>query len=309
MPTIEVRRLPAIQQLGTLLAATSWPADEQRNGRYGVSHQAQQMSKAGQFQHNHPAARLLQAELDAGTSLEALFTRVLARPADTLAQQAAAFSQSAGIAAFLTESDAAWHDAVLAMRADLAHADLAGFLQRCFGNMVAGYVVTPNLLYPTDMVMSLRHAGRLYGVLPPRRAYGESPPWPFGSDPAYVHQHLAFQFVYQLTALSLEANPALRADTLDAAQLVELPAVLQARFPQEPAQFAALLAHGATAAYLDMLADGEGAAYMLFERRTTGLWQIEQARDAVLAHLNSARSGALASLLPALLDELASAES
>jgi hypothetical protein len=109
------------------------------------------------------------------------------------------FSQQRDWAQFWAQHDAVWQEA----QAELAHifqgSTLPAFLGRLTGQpLQKGVVIVPNLVYPALTAVLAPTSKALYLLLPPPKAVGESPPWPYREGPDWVLAETAHQLLRHL---------------------------------------------------------------------------------------------------------------
>ncbi len=267
MSTLTVRTDARARNLSALLAATDWPDQEQRPLPRGVHPQAAMLRKHVGPYRTHAAAAYVQNALVANSDPSALFARALGDD-PALNGHLRSFAGSAGLAAFWAEHDPAWAQAVSEVQAHVNALNFEGFLTELFDAAPTELIIHPNIAYPTTHSFGLLVDGQAYSIMPPRKAVGESKPWPFGDDRDYVVRLVVHDFVQaQLLAL-LARQPEL----LPVGENNDLlPESFRAEFPTWQKQMVELFAYAAQIIFLNRLEDGAGDAFTVFERRTRKL--------------------------------------
>jgi hypothetical protein len=304
MSNLTVITDPRLRALSALLAATDWPDREQRPLPRGVHPQAAMLRRHVSPFRAHSAALYAQSVLDADPDPAPLFARVLADD-PALSGHLLSFAGTAGLAAFWAEHEPAWAQAVGEVQAQLHGLPIAEFLAELGEAPPAGLCVHPNIAYPTTHSFGLLTGGQAWSILPPRKAVGESKPWPFGDDRDYVAR-LVIHDVVQAQLLALTAA---QAGLIPLGENNDrLPAAFRAEFPGWPRQVIELFAYAAQILFLNRLDDGAGDAFMVFERRTRGLAVLPGVVDAVSNYLTgrglSPVYAGLAAYLPHFADEV-----
>lgn len=292
MPSLAVITNPHARTLSALLAATDWPEREQRPLPRGVHPQAAALKKHVADFKSHPAVAYVQAALNADPDLRPLFTRAVTDEAE-LSAHLNSFAAEAGLDAYWASNDSAWAEAVAEVQAHVNGIDFTAILNEAFGAAPAELIILPNLAYPTTHSFGFGTLERAYSLMPPRKAVGESPPWPFRDDRDYILRLAIHDFTQCLLADVLEKNPGLLPDSPLSEQL---PADFRAEHPAWPRQVTELFAYGMMTIFLNRLDDGAGDSFALFERRTRKLTVLPAAITAVANYLDGRAKGQIASL-------------
>ncbi len=270
-----------VRLLSSLLAATRFPEDEWKRNPHGSHlHARATRKRLAQFT-EHPSVAMLQAQLEQQISLESLFTAFLNLeladfsfhdasifPAD-FDKQLQAFFTDAGLQAWW-ESEHDWRQGADDMNRLLNGMALKDFFRPFFGEIPETLVLMPNILYPSDQEITLRFEDQLIVIVPPRVAWGESPPWPYGEDPAHVYRAAIQNFGIVLMHEYLGKH----AEALAQAAQTPLPLndAIKALYPTWEAQFTVLFCAAAVALYLeDHVNVREANAFALMERKTRGI--------------------------------------
>ncbi|MCI0397787.1 MAG: hypothetical protein L0322_23020, partial [Chloroflexi bacterium] len=97
------------------------------------------------------------------------------------------YTDSAVAAFFWADHENVWQEAAGELRRIFRNNALASFLGRLRGEPLShNVVVVPNLVYPALETLVAATQDNLYLILPPPRAVGESPPWPYREDAGWV---------------------------------------------------------------------------------------------------------------------------
>jgi hypothetical protein len=292
MTNLTILTDPRARTLSALLAATDWPEREQRPVPRGVHPQAAALRKHVANFKSHPAVAYTQAALNAQPDLRPLFARAVNDEAE-LSTHLNSFAAEAGLEAYWATNDSAWAEAVSEAQAHVNGIDFATILDEAFGTAPAELVILPNLAYPTTHSMGFGSTERAYSLMPPRKAVGESPPWPFRDDRDYILRLAVHDFTQFLLADVLEKNPGLLPESPLSEQL---PADFRAEHPTWLRQVTELFAYGMMTIFLNRLDDGAGDSFALFERRTRKLAVLPAAITAVSTYLDSRAKGQITSI-------------
>jgi hypothetical protein len=104
-----------------------------------------------------------------------------------LEQLADFYTDSAVAAFFWSDHKAVWQEAARDLEQIFQKSKLPGFISQLLNReLTQNIVIVPNISYPALQAVVARTAETLYLILPPPRAWGESPPWPYNEDPGYV---------------------------------------------------------------------------------------------------------------------------
>ena len=216
-----------------VLAAGGWPEREQAQLGHAVHPHAKQTRHQVRDLAGHAAVVGADQMLAAGVPVDDLFTAAMSSAWPSLEPEAslpaavtpawlpalADFYQEAGLAAFWAEHEAAWAEAQADLVAIFQGSQLAGFLeqlnQRAAGRQRPGprpIAIMPNLVYPALASVLATPPVTLYLILPPPKAVGESPPWPYAEDPGWVRAQACQRLIAYLLADTLaQLDPARQA--------------------------------------------------------------------------------------------------
>lgn len=270
-----------VRLLSTLLAATRFPDDEWQRNPHGSHLHARATRKRLADYDGQAAALSLQAQLDGQTPLDALFAAILTLKlpdfrfsgndhfSDVFAEELQAFFNNADLQAWW-DSEPDWQQSASDMNRLLEGMALKSFFHPFFGDIPETLVLMPNILYPSDQEITLRFEDQLIVIVPPRVAWGESPPWPYGEDPAHVYRAAIQNFGALLMREYLQNHSSKLAEVSQTP--LPLNETLLTLFPTWEAQFTNIFCAAAVALYLeDHVSAREANAFALMERKTRGI--------------------------------------
>lgn len=185
-----------------VLAVTVWPAMEQAVEPHAVHMQGK---LARQFLREkglteHPAVLRLNGLLEVGVGLDEVFTAVLSASwpdwqvqerlpelvSEAWLAELADFAQQSQLLAELwAEQSDVWAEALDDLEQIYDTAVLADFMTKLMGRPISRpMIIVPTLLFPMLKGVAVSTAVAHYVILPPPKAWGESPPWPYrdGTD-------------------------------------------------------------------------------------------------------------------------------
>lgn len=304
MSTLTVVTDPRLRNLSALLAATDWPDSEQRPLPRGVHPHAAMLRKQVSPYRAHAAARYLQGALETEGALPAIVARVLNAEAE-ITGHLRAFVGAAALGAFWSEHEPSWAQAVNEVEAHVRPLNFESFLGELFDSLPTELIIHPNIAYPTTVSFGVLVNDKAYSIMPPRKAVGESKPWPFGDDRDYVARLAIHDFVQAQLVDLLNRQPKLipvgENDDL-------LPEAFRAEFPTWNKQVVELFAYAAQSIYLNRLEDGAGDAFAVFERRTRKLAILPNVVDEITNYIAgkglSSRYASLEHYLPHFADQV-----
>ncbi len=255
------------QALSALLAATDWPEREQKPVPRGVHPQAAALKRHVSAFRDHAAVAYAQAALNADPDPAALFARALNDEPD-LAEHLRAFTLAAALEPYWAEHESAWAQSAAEVQEHVAGIKFESFLAELFDSLPDALVILPNLAYPTTHSFGVNAGDKSYSIIPPRKAVGESPPWPFGDDRDYVARLALHDFAQARLDDLLARRPGLLPSGENGGQL---PEAFRAEFSTWDRQLIELFAYAAQIIFLNRLEDGAGDSFAVFERRTRKL--------------------------------------
>ncbi|MCP4425469.1 MAG: hypothetical protein GY803_13330 [Chloroflexi bacterium] len=204
-----------------VLAASNWPDQEQAQETHAVHPHSKQLRQFVQPFHDYPAVVQLNAELDAGRPLSDFFaaslrSQLLPEGLTDWKASLLDFAVQTKLSRFWAERPQPWEEARAGLETIFAQSQIMAFLGRLLGKPVPkNVVVMPTVTYPMLNPILAETADTLFFILPPAKAWGESPPWPHGEDPGWAIAqtcwHLVGHFLADALAQLAEAKrPALQ---------------------------------------------------------------------------------------------------
>jgi hypothetical protein len=297
--------------MSAVLAATSYPQDAQGRQRHGTHAHARATRKHVSVFADHDAVRALQGLLDEDAPLEAIYMLALllrlpdgriARPPAWMPRdwdaQLNDFYAVSGLAEWWQSDGAVWQKSLDDSAGVFENVQFKQFLRPFLGEIKNQLVFIPNVSYPTDQELGFRLRSDLVCIVPPRLAWGDSPPWPFDEDPAHVYRAALTQYGRLLISAYLRNH----ADQVAAAE-TPLPVSDRFRtiFPTWTDQFASLFVAGLVAIFLeDHVNQPEANAYVLMERKVHGLEILPGVISVLRHYLRELESGHYQTLLDLL---------
>lgn len=272
-----------VRTMSALLAATRYPDQAQARRPHGTHPHARATRKRVAAFVHHPAVTDVQTLLDRGAPMEALFSLALLFRAPNFsaeklpswsplnfAEHVRDFYARAELARWWRDESAAWEKSRADCRAVFAGAPIKQFLAPFVGEVQEQLVFIPNIGYPCDQEIGLRFTGRLVAIIPPRLAWGDSPPWPYDEDPAHVLRAAITEYGRLLINAMLKEKP----EIMPSAVQAPLPVgeIIAKRHPRWQDQLMVLLTAGMVALYLEThVSKAEAEAYVLMERKVRGM--------------------------------------
>ncbi len=208
----EVRIDERARTLSALLAATDWPEREQVAVPFGIHPQAVALRRHAEPFRDHPGATFIQQALDTmsddsapyfevvlnmswpdfGPDFESASKSLAGLDAAEFGLHLKTFLTDAGLSTFWKEHEKDWAEAVSAIREHIVSLDIMSFLGSFFGDDGFKIVCVPNILFPTQHAIGVVTRTEICCLIPPRRAVGQSPPWPFADDREHVLSGVIF---------------------------------------------------------------------------------------------------------------------
>lgn len=295
--------------LSAALSVTRFPEQAQKRRPHGTHLHARATTKQLLALKDHAAVQDLQNLLEQGAPLEALFTLVMtSRYPDITIERPPRwmppnwddklrdFAVRGGLTQWWQDEDAAWLKAREDAQRMFASITFKPFLSHFVGDIPENLVFIPNISYPTDQELGLRLGRDLIAIVPPRLAWGDSPPWPYDEDPTHVYRAALAQFAKMLMIGYLRAHADVVADA--AKNPIQMGDQLRVKYPTWQDQFAALFVAAAVAIFLeDHVSKAEANAYVLIERKTNHLTVLPAVVTVLRRYMNERESGKFESLL------------
>jgi len=271
-----------VRLLSALLAATRFPEMEWERSPHGSHIHARNTRRHVSSLSGHPAALTLGTFLDQHIPLETLFSLILSMnfpdmtlkhaprwmPSSFPAQLHDFYIQADLETFWANEPD--WQVSLTDCRRILRDSHLKTFFQPFLGEISANLIFIPNILYPTDQDITFRLGDDLVVIVPPRVAWGESPPWQFGDDPMHVYRAaiIGYGRILMMEYLRDHADVLVEVSTTP----LSLNQGLLEQFPTWNDQFTGVFTAAAVAMYLEeTISPKEANAFMLMERKVRGM--------------------------------------
>ncbi len=193
-----------------LLAASRWPELEQARETHAVHPHAKQTRQfAAELAATETAVAYVNDYLATGLPIPPFFMAVLRCDGATWQPQEPRplifddeaffaglrqFAQAQDWAGFWAMHAAVWQEAQADLTAIFQKSTLPAFLSRLTGQpLVQTIAIVPNLVYPALTAVMAPTQDALYLLLPPPKAVGESPPWPYREGLDWVLAETAYQ--------------------------------------------------------------------------------------------------------------------
>ncbi len=295
-----------IRLMSALMAATSWPRDEQQRKPHGTHAHARGTRRLLQTLDSDPAVLILQALLDRGMPLPQIFgyAMQLSWPGlsgeqlpswapPTWTRHMLNFYEKSDLAQWWEDEDEVWRASLQQAAKMFAGRDFHTFMRPFVGDFDDELILLPNVCYPTDQEIGVAVDGKICCILPPRIAWGDNPPWPFDEDAAHVYRAALAQYGRVLMSRYLSDH----ADVLAEASGKKLPVGrrLSEAYPTWEAQFLVLFVSGLVAIYLeDHVSPKEARAYVLMEKKAQGLTELPGVVSVLRRYLSGHADGSYA---------------
>lgn len=298
-----------VRLISAVMAATNWPQSSQARLPHGTHAHSRATRKYVESMRSHEAVLAMQGLLDQGAPLEALFTLafqlewpMMAAPDEPQwlpsrwTQQLRSFYRDAKLEQWWDSEDAAWQASLDQSRRVFQKVAFKPFLQPFFGEIAEKLIFIPNISYPTEREVAVHLEGQLVCIAPPRLAWGDSPPWPFDEDPAYIYRSALTQYGRLLT------HAFLRTHAEQIAPLTEAPLPgsdqFKSRYPTWQEQFTSLFVAALSALFLEQnLTKAEANSYVLLERKMNGMTSLPGMISVLRRYLTEREHGRYKTLL------------
>lgn len=306
---ITVKLDDRVRLMSAVLACTRFPEQAQQRKPHGTHAHARATRKQFAELRSHEAVVGMQSLLDRGAPLETIFAlgMLLRWPeltVDSLPPWAPPnwddklgdFYACADLTSWWKAEADLWQQSLTDTAKVLHDVQLKPFFELFFGTLAESLVFIPNISYPTDQELGLRLNGSLVTIVPPRLAWGDSPPWPFDEDPAHVYRAAITQYGRMLMHTFLREH----ADKAAAAAKSPLPVGdrIQALYPTWEEQLTSVFLAAAVAIYLeDHVSKAESNAYVLMERKVRGMTVLPAVINVLRRFLNERKAGRYQSLI------------
>jgi hypothetical protein len=307
---VSVRLDDRVRFIYAVLAVTDWPLKAQAKKPHGTHLHARATRKFLEPHQAHPAVQTLQR------LLQSLSTQMIwpemqpaAAPAWMPAEwpaQLKDFYDHSRLTAFWGAEQQAWVAARAEAERVFGGVSFKPFLKPFLGEVPEKLVFIPSILFPANEEATVRQDGELICIAPPRLAWGDSPPWPFDEDPAYIRRVALMQYGHALMQDYLARHP----DALGplAEQGLPVDARFKQRYPTWQAQFTALFTSALAALYLEQHVNKKEAdSYVLMERKMHGVTNLPGTVSVLRRYRNDFEAGkykSLADFLPVFPKQL-----
>jgi len=305
--------------MSAVLAATTYPDTSQERQKHGTPLHARGTRKVVAEYAHHPAVQDLQFLLDKNTSLAAIFGYAVRLTWPELSgdetprwvpphwnEHLHHFYDVTKLADWWAEEDDTWQTAIRHLLDVFNKVDVYSFLCQFFGDLPEALVFVPNISYPTDTNVCFRVGAELCAIVPPRKAWGDSAPWPYDNDPGYVYQEALRSYEELLLA------DMLRQHTPSMTTLSEKPLPVgerfKARHPSWSEQLTALFTASSIALFLEQAIDTrEAKAFVQMQQRTEDIPMLPGVIGILKRYLDENKAGKyenFAEYLPAFAKNL-----
>ncbi|MBK8024152.1 MAG: hypothetical protein IPK19_22645 [Chloroflexi bacterium] len=298
-----------LRLISAVLALTDYPDQEKARHGHGSHLHARNTRKQLAEHSGHPAVADMQSLLNLGAPLDVIFTLALLLDAETGAidrppnwlpahwgPNLSDFYLNTAVRPFWQKEEEYWLRAVDEAARALEGKQFKPFLELFVGAFPEQLVFVPNISYPTVGELGLRLGGSIVLLVPPRIAWGESPPWPYDEDPAHVYRAVIATAGQMLMMDFLRANAA--NISLEGQKPLPLNDAFMKNNPTWAEQFTYLFVTSAVAIFLeDHASKQEADAHVLMERRVTGLDVLPAAIQIYRRYLREVRDGKYSNIL------------
>lgn len=248
-----------VRTVAALLAASDWPSMEQAITPHAVHPHSKQTMHYMQPYKSHAAVTGLNAALGAGGTLEDLFETAVCHSKLHEESTVVDFVAHTNLADFWAKHAAAWDAAIADLKQIFDGKPILETITALTGVAINKPVrLVPTIVYPMLTPVVVENRDRIFIILPPAKAWGESPPWPFGDDPGWAMAQVTFYLSQHLLRDNL-------ADDDETEALVRLHAIVVLCLEKE-------------------LSDAEAMAYLVRTKKEQKLPQlmaaVEEARSA-----------------------------
>ena len=182
-----------VRTVAALLAASNWPSMEQGITPHAVHPHSKQTMHYMEAYKSHAAITGLNTALSAGGTLEDLFETAVCHSKLHEESTVVDFVAHTNLTAFWAEHAAAWDVAIADLKAIFDDKPILDSITALTGVEITKPVrLVPTIVYPMLTPVVVENTERIFIILPPAKAWGESPPWPFADDPGWVMAQVAF---------------------------------------------------------------------------------------------------------------------
>lgn len=300
-----------IRTTSALLAATDWPELEQQPLPRGVHTQATALRRHVRAR-PYPslaavqqAAQYAQGFVDRFPEPVALFEQALIND-PALTPLLGPFAQATSLDEYWKAHERVWQEAIEQVEHHIRGVDFSAMFETAIGIAPLNFYIYPNLAFPTNLSLGAFAADTVYCIMPPRKAVGESPPWPFADDRDHILKLAIREFCRATMRKFYKSHPGLLPRTANLSN--RLPPHFRAAHPAWPDQVCELYGFGVTVIYLNRIERGMGDALTLYEKRSRGLDVLPDVVNVVNEFLERREGGSsvtLANYLPTFAQRMA----
>ncbi len=269
--------------MSAVLAATNYPDKSQERQKHGIPLHARGTRKLIADYAHHPAVNALQVLLDQNVPLSSIFSYALRLSWPNLEtdepprwvpprwnEHLKHFYELTHLEQWWADEDENWQTPVRHLTDIFSKVDFYSFLQPFFGFVPETFVFIPNISFPEDQNIRLRVGAELIALVPPRKAWGDSAPWPYDNDPVYMYQETLKAY----EELLLGAHLRQYASTIST--LSEKPLPVGEKFvalhPTWTDQLIGLFTSASTAMFLEEVIDArEAKAFVQMQQKVDGI--------------------------------------
>jgi len=182
-----------VRTVTALLAASDWPAMEQTITPHAVHPHSKQTMHYMEAYKDHAAVTGLNAALGAGGTLDDLFETAVCHSKLHEESTVVDFTAATDLATFWASHTDAWDEAINDLKAIFDGKPVVGTVTALTGiDVVKPVLLVPTIVYPMLAPVVVENTEHIFIILPPAKAWGESPPWPFADDPGWAMAQVAF---------------------------------------------------------------------------------------------------------------------
>ncbi|RMF81613.1 MAG: hypothetical protein D6737_04430 [Chloroflexi bacterium] len=311
--TVIVKLDNRVRLISAVLALTDWPEKSQHIKAHGTHAHARNTRKVLKDHQHHPAVQSLQALLDKNAPLEAIYTLAMQMAWPSLNgttlpswapsewdKQLVDFYNTTGLEAWWAKEDALWQRGLTDAQKMMGRADIKPFMASILGDIPETLVFIPNISYPTNREIGIRVGNELICIAPPPLAWGDSPPWPFDEDPAYIYRTAIVAYGKMILTAAFKAHP----ERVEEARKAKMPVDdnFRKKYPKWEDQYMTLFMNGMVAIYLEEhVSSADYKAFVLLEHKAFGMVILPGVVSVLRRYLEQLRAGnyqSLADFLP-----------
>jgi len=278
------------------LALTEWPDKQPRHG----SHlHARNTRKVLQKFAPHKAVRTLQLLLEKNAPLDALYTLAMQFSWPEMeittappwmpphwGEMLRSFYEASRLRDWWQHEDAIWEKGIAEASKVFRDDGFPAFLRPFLGPAADNLHFFPNVSYPTNLGVGVQRGDDYYCIAPPPLAWGDSPPWPFDEDLAYMYR----------TVMAVYTRLLLRQHAAEVKAASQKPIPVNEEFrvkhPEWEAQFTSLFVAGTVAIYLeDHGHDKDAKAHVLMEQKAHGMAMLPGVIHVLRRYLSEHENG------------------